>query len=543
MNLISWKDFLVAFPALTLVAGGIFIVIFQVVLPRYRAFISYLITILSLFVALAYLVISLGWLDIMTLPVSFKGEGIHGATNFIAFQGHFILGRYEALYSFAIILFACFIILMGKKVLMSLNLNLVEAYQMMLFSTAGLVFFICSNNLIMLFLSLELSSLPTFVLAGWDRKSKSANEAGIKYFLLSAFSVSFLLLGIAFVYGACGSTDLSVISRLYDKSPAFIHTYYMAGGLSLILVGLMFKAALFPLHAWVADVYEGSITVATNFMAALVKIASVGVIFKILISFSGFILYGLTPAEKERWELLFLILAVGSMFYGNITALVQTNLKRLFSYSSIAHAGYMASLFWLACQPEYRQEASIALFFYVFSYAAASTLVFGTISYLEILHDSTKNIQKSSDELLLIEETKELNPLNQLNQSNDHHKIITLENLKGFSQTNPIASFLLSAASLSFAGIPPLIGFYGKFYILKVLITAKMYPLAFFVSINSLIAVFYYARILFYSYWYSEESKVSSSPTLFLGFGSKISVALISLTLFTLGIISVRFMI
>ena len=521
MNLVKSNDFLTILPALIPAVGGLCVLLAQITLPRFRSLVSFWLTLSFLFIALVVVGLSLGWgegffaafmsLD-MIVPASYEDQ--------LAFGGQINWSRYEALYSFATLAFIMVIVLMSKKVFVRLNLDLVEVYQMMLFSGSGLILLICSNNLIMLFLALELSSLPIFVLAGWDRKLKSCNEAGIKYFLLNAFSVAFLLLGIAFVYGVCGSVDLDLIPERSRQAFRFGADSYLRGGIVLMLVGLCFKAALFPLHAWVADVYEGSLTVVTAFMASLVKIASFAVLFKILAAFSGFILHESHQTSFPLSSIL-VALAVASMFYGNITALAQKNLKRLFAYSSIAHAGYMAALLPLAYSSEYSKEASDVLFFYVVSYALASTLSFGVIAFLELPPEPSRGSKKSKE---------------------GKNKQIEWDHLKGLSERHPYASFLLCVSALSFAGIPPLVGFYGKFYILKILLSAKMYALAIILSINSLIAVFYYARVFFYSYWFSDDGNKTKEPrALFPSPVSWIPMTILGLLTILLGIFSTSF--
>ncbi len=521
MNLIKNSDFLILLPAAIPCAGGLFVLLIQVSLPKARSFLCYWSSLFFLFSTFFLLVISLGWdggifFDFSTAVFPPLLNSLFSAyeKGNTAFAGQINWGKYEAMYSLAIVSLSLIIMVMARKTLSRLGLNLIEVYQMMLFSISGLILFISSHNLILLFIALELASLPVFVLVGWDRKLKSCNEASIKYFLLSAFSIAFILLGIAFVYGACGDVDFSTISQTFKQ--VNFNVSYLKAGLTLLIFGLGFKVALFPLHAWVADVYEGSITIVTAFMAALIKIASVGMIFKLLKTFAPFLSIDVATIESPIY-LILIILSVTSMFYGNITALTQKNLKRLFAYSSIAHAGYMASLFPLAFSEQYADEASSALWFYVVAYAINSTLAFGVINFLELSGRSDEGHEKRG-------------------------AMIRLDSLKGLSEKYPYATFLLSISVFSFAGIPPLVGFYGKFYILKTLLNAKMYTLTIFLSVNSLIAVFYYARIFFYSYCLETDGTINSQnlrPTRNLfGFSAGASVSLLGLAILVLGLFS-----
>ena len=509
MSLIQTSDFLTLLPIGIPCAGGLLILLVQISLPKFRSFLSYWLSVLCLIITILLISLSLTLTEKFSPALSslswLPGSELNMQASNLAFGGQIVWSRYEAIYSLAIACFALIILVMGRTSLIKQKLNLVEAYEMILFSVTGLILFICSNNLIIMFLSLELSSLPIFVLAGWNRKIKSCNEAAIKYFLISAFSVAFFLLGTAFIYGAYGSVDLNTISNIPRLIALFNDQSYSKAGFILLLMSLCFKAALFPLHAWVADVYEGSITVVTAFMAALIKIASVGVIFKLLRIFSPFIITE-TDITMSPIYLILSLLAAFSMFYGNITAITQKNLKRLFAYSSIAHAGYMASLFPLAFSTTYADKASEILIFYVLSYAITSTLAFGVISFLE---------------------TSEKSP-----------RIIHLDTIKGLADRYPYLAFLLCLSAFSLAGIPPLIGFYGKFYLLKALLDTKMYVMAILLSLNSLIAVFYYARIFFHSYWFGADVQKEKRKTLLSGFSHWVSISLLGTATVILGILS-----
>ena len=508
MGLFNLKDLLLISPALTLTGAGLLVLFFQVILPKFRLWFSYWVAVLAaVFVSLLILVNLPHGIEFLE-PFKFLEN-----SKDTAFKDQISWNPYNALFSLSLSFSTLLILLLSRRALIHLNLNFSEAYQMLLFSSAGLIFFILSNHLIVMFISLELASLPIFVLAGWHRKLKSSNEAGMKYFLLSVFSIAFFLLGIAFVYGSLGTIDLIHISKTASNSDSIlINPSYLTTGIFLILFSLAFKVALFPLHAWVPDVYEGSITIVTAFMASLVKIASVAVMFKVLHHFSHFIVSDLLDAKQFFYQTL-VWLAICSMFYGNISALVQTNLKRIFAYSSISHAGYMAALFWLAANAdakEYLSDASASLWFYVFSYSITTVLVFGVIAYLEEFLKIKKNTG------------------------------VQLEDIKNLSTKKPFAAFLISAASLSFAGIPPLVGFYAKFYLLKTLLLAKMYWLAFFISINSLIAVYYYARIFFYSYYFDNERSeyLVGRPQLWKGLDPKASILVLASIILLLGIFS-----
>ncbi|MDH5720393.1 MAG: NADH-quinone oxidoreductase subunit N [Spirochaetia bacterium] len=507
-NLFQFTDLIAILPQIILITGALLILFCQIVLPRGRVDAAVFISGVSAILALA---ISLFGLESSVLESIFGGaassikypgflDEITRLTKIYAFSGHTFWNPFASIYSFAILCCLTFVILMAPKILKELDLNLSEAYQMMLYVGAGLLFFISANDLMTIFISLELSSLPLFVLAAWDRKSKSSNEAGIKYFLLGVFSAAFFLLGTAFLYGATGTMNLLDISALVNENSKMTsETISMViGGILLIMVGIGFKVAVFPFHAWVPDVYEGSITIVTALMGSLVKIGAVAVFFKIMLLVAKPFAQYLMPAV--------VIFSVLSMFYGNYTALLQENIKRMFAFSSIAHAGYMASMFYIPDTSKegymIHPETSAALFFYVFGYALTTVLVFGTIAYLE------------------------------------KDKPVTFESLKGLSKTNPISAFLLALSALSFAGIPPMIGFFGKFYILRVLLKSDQVFLALMVTINSLIGIYYYARVLFYTYWDFDKEEGTLKTKAFRSAGSWASGIILSLAVLILGFLS-----
>lgn len=479
------NDFISMLPQAIMISGGLLVLILQLILPAGRKASAYAVTVFTLVAAAS--------ITITGLQAGIIGEseafiGIFGdhSLSMTTFNGHLLWDSYTGIYTVSIIVTILMIVIWGNRLLTDLNLNLVEMYQLILFSGAGLIFFFSAQDLITLFVGIELASLPLYVMAGWDRQNKSSNEAGLKYFLLGVFSTAFLLLGIALLYGASGATNLYDIYSYLSQNESRFGPMATAGWV-LLLSGIGFKVALFPFHGWVADVYEGSVTIMTAFMAALVKISSVAAFFRVA--------QYMTPGIRTWLEPALIAAAAGSMIYGNIAALSQTNLKRIFAYSSIAHAGYMASLFVIpAGHPEWyllSAEASAALFFYVAGYAVTTLLVFGTIAFLET--------------------------------ESDQPKIINLDSIKGLSRRNPLAAFVLSLGALSFAGIPPLLGFFGKFYILKYLVSSENWFLAIMVTVNSLISVYYYARVLFYAYWeFDEESETGSASAVYRGIPSKV---------------------
>lgn len=495
--------FAIAAPGL-LVSGGLLVLIAQLLLPRFRVEMAFWITVVTLSVGILGGLMPQLWPSSLT-PMILDGNVanlVSGTLVVRGFMEQVLMSGYVYQYTMLIMVAMLAIVLIGRKVLRESNLNLVEVYMLYLFSGSGLMLFISAGDLMTLFLGLELSSLPMYVLAGFARNDKRSNEAGLKYFLLSAFSSAFLLLGIALLYGSSGSTNLSDIyaSQALDNN-ALTQSMSVLGW-SMLLLSLAFKVALFPAHGWVADVYEGSTTIFTAFLAALVKIAAVGAFFRV----SEYIPLSSQAAIAPALT----IFLIASMFYGNIAALSQDSLKRVFAFSSIAHAGYMGTMFVLPTAEPLdtllRAEASASLFFYVAGYALTTILIFSLIAYME---------------------------------KNEESGRVTWDSLKGLSKRSPWAAYFLSIAALSFAGIPPLLGFFGKYYLLRVLIKEELMLLALMLSINSLVGVYYYAKVVFYSYWDFEESnKEQNYVPAFRGNLAQVTASVLSFSILFLGIIS-----
>ncbi|MCS6984437.1 MAG: NADH-quinone oxidoreductase subunit N [Leptospiraceae bacterium] len=466
------KDLVITCYANITLLAALFSLTLQMILPRLRAKVSFLLALLSTLVNILILIWGLPLSGELYLPPLWEQR-----PPLEGFMGHVIWSGYTRDFSLLLVVVFLFVLLLSQKFLQELELNLPEFYQMMLFSLAGLLYLIQAQDLITLLVALELSALPVFILVAFRRQEKSANEAAMKYFLLSVIATAFLLMGTGFLFGASGGfTNLFQIGQQTKRlvpdlsQPAVL--FALVGWL-FVISALAFKAALVPFHGWTADVYEGSITLMTAFMASLIKIAAFALIFRVLLYIPEYLYAHLRP--------VFFVLAVASMVLGNVGALTQQNLKRLFAYSSIAHAGYMAALFLFpigsALLDELRKESAVALYFYLTGYALTSVMVFFVIHYLE--------------------------------RTGQGERQVTFAEIKGLSQSHPLAAFFLSVGALSLAGIPPLLGFFGKFYLLRAIFAKSQLGLAIIVAINSLIAVYYYARVVFSCYWDFAEKPVA----------------------------------
>ena len=364
------------------------------------------------------------------------------------FEGMFV---HDGLTVFFTLLF-CSIGVMG--VLLSwdfvkrLRLNLSEYYALLLFSTIGMIVMAASNDLITIFLGLELMSLPLYVLVGIRRGHLESNEASLKYFLLGAFASGFLLYGIALLFGATGTTNLGKMAAFMADSPMLDNPMFWVGAM-LVLVGFGFKVSVVPFHMWTPDAYEGAPTSITAFMSAGAKAAGFAAVLRLLIQVLG--------DSREVWVPVLTALAVLTMTVGNVTALLQNNVKRMLAYSSIAHAGYVL----VAVVAGGREGASAALF-YLAVYSFMNLGAFGILTLLG----------KDLDERVLVSD------------------------LSGLGFRKPALGLAMTLFMLSLGGIPPTAGFMGKIFVFGVALKAGLTGLVVIGVLNSVVSAAYYVRVL-----------------------------------------------
>jgi len=320
-----------------------------------------------------------------------------------------------------------------------------DIFGVMIFALVGAVMMTSYGNLIMLFLGIETLSIALYVLAGSHKEAITSNEATLKYFLLGSFLSGFLLFGIALIYGSTGSFDLHTIS-VYVSACAGTYPPMFLAGVFLLLIGLAFKIAIVPFHFWAPDVYEGTPTLLTAFMATVVKTASIVAMFRFFThTFHG--IHG--PWETTIW-----VLAILTILLGNFTGIYQPNLKRMLAYSSISHSGYM-----MLAVVAFSPMSDNALLLYTLSYSIATIIAFGI--------------------LILIREA----------HGNDY-----FSSLNGLAKTNPLEAFCLTISMLSLTGIPPLAGFMAKYYLFTAALEKGLVWLVIVAIAGSAISVAYYFK-------------------------------------------------
>lgn len=361
-----------------------------------------------------------------------------------------------------------------------------EYHALLLFSVAGQCLMVASNDLIMIFIGLEISSIASYILAGYLRNDKRNNEAALKYFLLGSFATGFFLYGVAIAYGITATTKLDEI-RAALNAPGV--SFPMVGiAAALMMVGLGFKVSGAPFQMWAPDVYQGAPAPVSAFMATGPKAAAFAIFVRIFMTSFQQISTG--------WEPLIWMSALLSMTIGNFAALTQTNLKRMLAYSSIAHAGYI--LVALAARSEL---GTAAVMFYLAAYALMNIGAFAVI-----IHISGKN---------------------------ERH--LRIEDLAGLSQKQPVTAALLTVFLLSFIGVPLTGGFFGKFYIFRAAIDSNLVWLTVLGLLNSAVAAYYYLRLLVVMYMYEPGEVTNALEPLSPSLG--IALALPAIGTFFLGIL------
>jgi NADH-quinone oxidoreductase subunit N len=333
-----------------------------------------------------------------------------------------------------------------------------EFYVLMLLCASGGVFMAAANDLIIVFLGLEILSIALYVLAGYHRRRSQSQEAAIKYFVLGAFSSAFFLYGVALTYGATGSTNLGSIARFLREQT--VTEGVLLGGIAFLLVGLGFKVAAVPFHMWTPDVYEGSPTPVTGFMAAAAKAAGFGALLRIFFSTFG--------TNRLDWEPIVWALAVLSLVVGSVLAVVQTDVKRMLAYSSISHAGYV-----LVGLQAANDRGIAGSLFYVLAY---TFMILGSFGVATL-------VGRRGDE---------------------RHG---LDAYRGLARSRPLLAFTFTVFLLAQAGVPFTSGFLAKFYVIGAAVESHSYALAVIAMLAAVIAAFFYLRVIVVMYMGDEEGR------------------------------------
>src|SRR5213596_1102178 len=362
-----------------------------------------------------------------------------------------IVDDYSVFFSFVFLLIAAVTILTAVDFLRREGLNYAEFHALLLFATAGMLMMAASNELVMVFLGLEILSIATYVLAGFRRTDLKSNESALKYFLLGSFSSAFFLYGVALIFGATGSTNLIAIAEALRSTSVQPSLVYLSA--ALMLIALCFKVAVAPFHIWTPDVYEGAPTPVTGFMSVGPKAAGFAVLFRIFLT--------AFPSIQDRWASAIWLIAALTMVLGNVIAVVQPNIKRMLAYSSIAHAGYVAVAFASASE-----KGTSAALFYLLAYAVMNLGAFAVVTVLSRTDD----------------------------------KMVNITQYAGLASRRPGLAAILSLFLLSLAGVPGTAGFAGKFFIFRAAVESRLVWLAIIGVITTVISFYYYLYVIVQMY-------------------------------------------
>ena len=389
------------------------------------------------------------------------------------FNESYIIDRLSIFMKVLTLLFCFFVLLSSKDYIKNNNIDKIEYPIIILASTLGMILMISSYDLIIFYLGLELQSLCLYILASFKRDDERSTESGLKYFVLSALASGLLLYGCSLIYGFTGSTNFEIISANLDEANTGA-----VFGIVFIIVGLAFKVSAVPFHMWTPDVYEGSPTSVTSFFALVPKIAAISVFIRFMyVPFVNVI---------SQWQTIIIFLSIASMILGAVAAIGQSNIKRLMAYSSIGHMGYAL--------------AGIA--------AGTNAGIQSTIIYLTIY---------------LVMNLGAFGCIFMMKRENIFYE--NINDLSGLSKNHPMLALCFLIVLFSLAGIPPLAGFFAKFYIFMAVIEVKMYALAIIGLVTTVVSAFYYLRIIKVIYFDRPKKPFEES----YDWGLKISLILSSI--------------
>ena len=372
--------------------------------------------------------------------------------------------------------------------LQELGIERGEYYVLLMFSLSGMMLMAVAADLIVVFLALELLSIPLYVLAGFARPRQESEEAAIKYFLLGAFSSGFVVYGVALIFGATGSTGLAEIVKALNAGSADLTL--LGIGAAMILIGLGFKVAAVPFHMWTPDVYRGSPSAVTAFMAVGAKAGGFAALIRIFVSALPALAVDFTPV---MWGI-----AALTMVLGNIVAIAQSNIKRMLAYSSIAHAGYILMALVPFGQSNVADDAVAAALFYLLAYAFTNFAAWAVVIAMEKAEG----------------------------------RGLDLNDYAGMGRKYPALAAIMTVAMLSFTGVPPTLGFLGKFYLFRSVIEGGYLGLALIGVLTSLVSAYYYLRVVVIMYMREGEPVARRDPWLYLA-AAVTGVCTVALSIFS----------
>src|SRR6202167_3456836 len=402
----------------------------------------------------------------------------------LAFWNMIRVDGFSIFFHVLVIAIAAVVILSSHEYMAVQRIRAGEYYALILFGTVGVALMSSAVELVLIFIALEISSISTYVLAGFRRHEAASAESSLKYFLLGSFATAFFLYGVALMFGPTGSTNVNQINRTLQAGPIPLLAF---GAVGFMFVGLGFKVAAAPFHIWTPDVYEGAPAPIVGFMSTAPKAAAFAVLLRVVFTIN---------APGRFW--LIWVSAALSMTLGNVGALLQTNVKRLLAYSSIAHAGYLLVAFAMLT-PEDSANGVSAAMFYTAAYAAMNVGAFAVVSHF----------------------------------ANAGERYVTLEDYEGLGRSSPLLAATLTIFLLSLIGIPMTGGFFAKFYVFSAALKANLIWLTIIGVINSGVGAYYYLRIIVVMYMRESRREV---PVMAVPFALRLALTVCLVATIYLGI-------
>ena len=437
-------NIMLAIPEVFLLAGTCFVLLADLFVKDSQRFITYLLTQIVLLATAALVLFGTSEMNLI-LAESFETTAKVGAT---AFSDMFVFDPMAKILKISILLVTVGVFVYSREYLRSRDMYTGEYFTLGLFAVLGMMIMVSAETMLLIYLGLELLSLAMYAMVAFKRDDGRASEAAMKYFVLGAIASGMLLYGMSIIYGVSGSLHLDHIASYMSTHPVMSNMGLLLG-LSFIIVGLGFKLGVVPFHMWVPDVYDGSPTAVTLFLGTAPKIAAFAIVVRLLVEGLGDMVQG--------WQQILSLLAALSLLAGNIIAIAQTNIKRMFAYSTISHMGFVLMGVLAGNQTGYA-----ASMFYIMTYALVAMGGFAIVILL----------------------------------SRDGYEADQLNDLKGLSSRHPWYAFMMMLFLFSMAGVPPTVGFYAKLSVITTIIDANVTWLAIFAVVMSVIGAYYYLRAI-----------------------------------------------
>ena len=461
------QDFEAIWPLIFLTVWACVLLLVDLFIPKERKGITALLSVLGLTLTLLFTLTQIG-------------QGI------TAFQGMVVLDGFAVFVNALLLVTGLLGIALAYGYVKRMGLERGEYYTLLLFSVTGMMLMAQAADLIVVFLALELLSIPLYVLAAFARPRAESEEAGLKYFLLGAFATGFVVYGTALVFGATGSTNLvTVVERAAPGSPNLL---LLSIGAALILVGFGFKVAAVPFHMWTPDVYQGAPSAVTAFMSSGAKIAGFAALLRVFAT-------AFPSISVDMTDILW-VLAAATMILGNVVAIAQTNIKRLLAYSSIAQAGYILMAFVPYGNPDVAPNSIAAGLFYLVAYVITNFGAWGVVIALE----------------------------------RSEGRGLELTDYAGLARKHPLLAAAMAVFMLSLIGLPPTLGLVGKIYLFSAVIDGGFYGLAIIGVLTSVISAYYYLRVVVIMYMRDGDPQTQREPFLdFTTIATAVATVVISL--------------